>query len=574
MAPVLSPGQILDDRYEILGLLAEGGMGAVYRARRTLLGDEVAIKIVRAEHGGRGARDRFFRESRASARLRHPHIVSILDFSVDDEDHPFLVMELLNGLSVKDEIASKGKLTLEEVQTIVPPLCEALQFAHDLGIVHRDLKPANIVAHEFGDGQRVYKIVDFGLANLRDTQETRLTGPHEFLGTLAYASPEQLTGSVVDSRSDIYSLGAVIYEMLTGRVPFVGTDPMALLTAHLSAPVPRVSESIDGMPAWVDIAISRALAKHPDERWPTIADLSHALSAGAGTSTTSIRTTPAPGGLLATYELGERVGPGRLGSVVYRGTHRALGHPVAIRILRRDSPRNWEGAKARFMREAQALQVAHPSIIQVRDYGEESDLLYLVTDYFEGQSLRELMNSAGPMPWPRLAPLVAQLVEATRVLHRRKGLLCGVSPDIMRIVTDDEGERLLISSAGVWQAQDLLATLQDKTLRGTALADTELRYTAPELLTGRNADFRSDVFTMGVLAYEMATATLPYDGASMPELLGNMLRGGPADPCVQQPELPARAGAAILRALKPAPDDRFESAREFGEAVMADRPVR
>jgi serine/threonine protein kinase len=568
MTAVFSPGQILDDRYEILGLLAEGGMGEVYRARRTLLGDEVAIKIVRGEHGGRGGRDRFLRESRASARLRHPYIVSILDFNVDDDDHPFLVMELLNGLSVKDEIAKKGKLTLADVQTIVPPLCAALQFAHDLGIVHRDLKPANIVAHEFAPGQRVYKVVDFGLANLRDTQETRLTGPHEFLGTLAYASPEQLTGGVVDARSDIYSFGAVVYEMLTGRLPFAGPDPMAFLTAHLNAPVPKVADVIADVPTWVDIAIGRALAKHPEERWTTISELGHALTAGAGTSTTVIRTGPAPGGLLATYELGERVGPGRLGSVVYRGTHRALGHPVAIRLLRRDAQRNWEGARARFMREAQALQVAHPSIIQVRDYGEESDLLYLVTDYFEGQSLREVMTVAGPMAWTRLAPLLAQLVEATRMLHRRKGLLCGVSPDIMRITADDDGERLLISSAGVWQAQDLLATLQDKTLRGTALADTELRYTAPELMTGRNADVRSDVFTMGVVAYEMATATLPYDGASMAELLGSMLRGDPVDPCVRQPTLPAHAAAALRKALRPSPDDRFATAREFGDALL------
>ena len=109
---MFSPGQILDDRYEILALLAEGGMGAVYRARRTLLGDEVAIKIVRGEHGAAGSRDRFFRESRASARLRHPYIVSILDFNVDDEDHPFLVMELLNGPSLKEEIATKGRMTL------------------------------------------------------------------------------------------------------------------------------------------------------------------------------------------------------------------------------------------------------------------------------------------------------------------------------------------------------------------------------------------------------------------------------------------------------------------------------
>src|SRR4029450_5311755 len=121
MTLVFSPGQILDDRYEILGLLAEGGMGTVYRAKRTLLGDEVAIKVVRSDHANRGMRERFLRESRASARLRHPHIVSILDFNVDDEDHPFLVMELLNGLSVRDEIASRGRFTLAAGEAIVPP---------------------------------------------------------------------------------------------------------------------------------------------------------------------------------------------------------------------------------------------------------------------------------------------------------------------------------------------------------------------------------------------------------------------------------------------------------------------
>jgi serine/threonine protein kinase len=566
---VLSPGQILDERYEILALLAEGGMGAVYRARRTLLGDEVAIKIVRGDHTGQGPRDRFFRESRASARLRHPHIVSILDFNVDDEQHPFLVMELLNGPSIKDELTSKGRFTLDEVQTIVTPICTALQFAHDLGIVHRDLKPANIVAHQFGQGQRVYKIVDFGLANLRESDETRLTGPHEFLGTIAYASPEQLTGGVVDTGSDTYSLGAVVFEMLTGRPPFMGPDAMSILNAHLNTPVPRLSEHSTDLPAWVELTVSRALAKDPATRWATIAEFGNALQAGgSGDSTTVIRTAPSKGGLLATYDLGERLGPGRLDSVVYKGTHRALGHPVAIRLLRRDTQRNWDGARARFMREAQALQVAHPSIIQVRDYGEEPDLVYLVTDFIEGQSLREVMSAAGPMPWPRLKRLLSQLVEATRMLHRRKGLLCGVSPDIMRVTADDEGERLLISSAGIWQAQDLLATLHDRTLRGVALADTELRYTAPELLTGRSADVRSDIFTMGVLAYEMATATLPYDGGSMQELLGSMLRGQPADPTDRQASLPTHAGAAIMRALHPSAEERFQSAQEFGQHLL------
>ena len=567
-------GQILDGRYEILAPLAEGGMGAVYRARRTLLGDEVAIKIVRADQTGDAPRERFLRESRACARLRHPNIVSILDFNADQAEHPFLVMELLNGPSLKDEIAANGRLPVADVQEIVQQVCDALQFAHDSGIVHRDLKPANVVAHAFAPDQRVYKVVDFGLANIRESDETRLTGPHEFIGTVAYASPEQLTGAVVDHRSDIYSLGAVVFEMVTGRTPFGEVDPMSVLNAHLNSPVPRPSSICPDIPAWVDLAVCRAMAKHPDDRWQRISDFSAALaSAGGATSTTEARTRGTTSTLLTTYDIADRVGPGRLGSDVYRGTHRALGHPVAIRLLRRDTQRNWEGARARFLHEARTLQVGHPSIIQVRDFGEEPDLVYVVTDFIEGSSLRALMNEVGPFPWPRLRPLLMQLVDAARTLHRRKGLLCGVNPDIMRVTRDEDGERLMISSAGIWQAQDLLSTLHEQTLRGVGLADAEIRYVAPELLTGRTADVRSDIFTMGVLAYELATGALPYDGSSMPELLGAMLRGTHPSARDRQSTLPECADQAIARGLRPTPEDRFESSAEFGAALMKSESV-
>jgi serine/threonine-protein kinase len=253
---------------------------------------------------------------------------------------------------------------------------------------------------------------------------------------------------------------------------------------------------------------------------------------------------------------------------VFRGTHRALGHPVAIRLLRRAADRNWDGVRARFLREAKTMQVTHPSIIQVRDYGDEGDLVYVVTDFFEGSSLRELITSEGALEWPRLRPLLAQLVDAVRTLHKRKGRLCGLSPDIVRVTSDEDGERLLISSAGIWQARDLLATLNEQTLRGGVMTDTELQYVAPELLTGRTADARSDVFTMAVLAYELATAALPYDGASMPALLGAMLAGRPADPREAQPTLPDAAADALLKALRPAPEDRFRSAEEFGASLL------
>jgi serine/threonine protein kinase len=573
---VLSAGTIVDGRYEIVAPLAEGGMGAVFRARRTFLGDEVAIKIVRADLGKDAApRERFLREGRACAQLRHPNIVSILDYSLDAEGRPYLVMELLNGLSLRQEIAARAPMPLDEVLQIVAPLCGALQLAHDHGILHRDLKPANIVAHDFGGGTRTHKIVDFGLVRQLSSDTTRLTGAHQFIGTFTYAAPEQVSGGTMDARADQYSLAVVIYEMLTGHPPFEESDPALLVHALLTRAATPPSARVPGLPKWIDVVVGRALAKMAADRYDSMTAFAAALQSDSARDQTTIamnRPSASSAGLLGTYELGERLGAGRLGSEVFRGTHRALRHPVAIRLLRRSGGRNWDGVRARFMREARTLQVTHPSIIQVRDYGEEGDLVYLVTDLIEGPSLRDVLAAGGAMAWPRLQPLLAQLVEAARALHRKGGLLCGVSPEIMRIVpadlAADEGERLMISTAGIWQASDLLATLGDETLRGLALADVELHYIAPELLTGQNADVRSDVFTMGVVAYEMATATLPYEGKTMPALLGAMLRGKPADPASCQQTLPAAAAAAILRALAPAPEDR-PTARELGGALVS-----
>ena len=571
---VLRVGTIVDGRYEILAPLAEGGMGAVFRARRMHLGDEVALKIVRADIGDDlAARERFLRESRACAQLRHPNIVSILDYNVDAEGRPFMVMELLNGGSLRQELSQRGTLPLHEVQAIAGALSGALQLAHDRGILHRDLKPANVVAHDFGGGMRAYKIVDFGLVRELSSDSTRLTGAHQFLGTITYAAPEQLLGGQLDARSDQYSFAVVVYEALTGRPPVQEKDPSQLVTALLSKPLIPPTSLRSELPKWIDVVLGRALARTPAHRYESMTAFAGAMqSFGNQDRSTVILNAPAPSasGLLGTYELGERLGPGRLGSEVFTGTHRALGHPVAIRLLRRSADRNWDAVRARFLREAKTLQVAHPSIIQVRDYGEEGDLVYLVTDFISGSSLREVIRQDGALPWLRLRPLLAQLVEAARVLHRKGGLLCGLNPDIVRVAPDaeDEGERLMISTAGIWQAQDLLATLADDTLRGSALADVELHYVAPEILTGQNADVKSDIFTLGVLAYEMATSVRPYDGATMPALLGAMLKGKVKDPREKQPTLPQQSAAAIVRALSPDPSDRFPTARELATALL------
>jgi len=260
--------------------------------------------------------------------------------------------------------------------------------------------------------------------------------------------------------------------------------------------------------------------------------------------------------------------------VVHRGTHRALGLPVAIRLLRRENRPDWDAVRGRFLREARSLQVPHPSIIQVRDYGEENDTLHVVTDFIEGRSLLETLDADAPLDWPRAWRLVDQVVDAVCALHRRGALFCGANPGVIRMTTDEDGERLMISTGGISQIQDLLASLSDAALRGGSLADDELPYVAPEVLTGRPIEPSADIFAIGVLAYEMVTGIQPFAGRSLPELLGSMMSGSPRHPGEVNAEVPAGAAACILRCLEREPASRHDSAVALRRAWRGVEPAR
>jgi serine/threonine protein kinase len=557
---VLTIGATLDGRYEIGELLAAGGMGEVYRARRILLGDEVVIKVIRTTGGDAGRmRQRFMRESRLCAKLRHPNIVTILDFAITTDGQPYLVMEYLNGPSLRDLLASGGPIPIADVQRIVGPLCGALRLAHDAGVVHRDLKPGNIVSHRFESGETVFKVIDFGLASLREGGDDQLTVGDEFMGTVVYASPEQLEAQPLDARTDIYSLGSVVFEMVTGRPPFEAASALGVITKHLCDPPPALSQVEPRVPAWLDEAVGKALAKSPADRWQTMADFARALAPGDGGADRS-EGVPPVSALEGKYEIGPVIAAGRLGSQVHLATHRALGLPVAIRLLRRQEGHDWEAVRARFLREARGLQVSHPSVIQVRDFGEERDTLYVVTDMIDGPSLLRVIQEEAPLPWERVHRLGAQLIDATLAVHRRNVLVCGLNPGIIRMTTDEDGERLLISTGGISQVQELLASLSDSALRGGDLGSSEMPYIAPEVLSGKAADVRSDVFTIGTLIYEMATGHVPFAGRTLPELLGTMLGAPAPDPRVVHPELSTTGGACLLQCLEKDPASRFATA--------------
>jgi eukaryotic-like serine/threonine-protein kinase len=272
-------GRVLDGRYAIEGKLGEGGLGVVYRATQTRLGRPVAVKVLHAEHAKKQMlRDRFEREARSLARLAHPNIVDVIDYGIDEEA-PFLVMELLEGRPL--DAAIRAGLAPDEGLAIGRSVIGAVAYAHGKGVVHRDLKPGNIFLQRLPDGTESPRVLDFGLAKFlgETTAGAALTKTGAILGTPAYMSPEQASGATSDIRADVYSLGIVLYELLTGTRPFLG-PPAELLRMHLLADLPSLESGRPGLPDAdaLDVVLRRATAKSASKRYAHAGELLDALA--------------------------------------------------------------------------------------------------------------------------------------------------------------------------------------------------------------------------------------------------------------------------------------------------------
>ncbi len=290
-APDPRVGLILDSKYKLIDSLGQGGMGSVFRAQRLHIGDEVAVKLLHRDLvREKQALERFRREARTAAMIRHPNVVSIHDFNdgTGETSEAYIVMELVQGVSLGNLLRRGGRMSPERAVRLMQDICAGVGVAHRQGLLHRDLKPDNVIvvppSHE-GD-EETAKVVDFGLAKVRDvTAQTALTQTGAVLGTLYYMSPEQCSGEELDARSDVYSLGAMLYEMLTGAPPFRSNNFAGLISKHLHEPPPHFPPSFGVSPAIESVCL-RALAKNRDQRQPdAIAfgrDLQKALTAPEG----------------------------------------------------------------------------------------------------------------------------------------------------------------------------------------------------------------------------------------------------------------------------------------------------
>jgi serine/threonine protein kinase len=290
-------GRVLDGKYEIVAPLGSGGMGAVYRARRVHIGDEVAIKVLHPRlTNDEKLVERFRREARAAAQLQHPNVVTIHDYGEarGPDGFAYIVMELVRGESLRDLLRREGRLEPRRAVSLMRDVCAGVGAAHRRGIVHRDIKPDNIIvtpADEDRPAESV-KVVDFGIAKLRDlaAEGSTLTEAGMMVGTLFYMSPEQCKGEPLDSRADVYSLGAMLHEMLAGAPPFTASNITSMIFKHVGEPPPPLPEDLN-IPQALRAAVLRALSKAPDARPSDASEFAREIQS-ALTSAPAAGTTP------------------------------------------------------------------------------------------------------------------------------------------------------------------------------------------------------------------------------------------------------------------------------------------
>ena len=282
-------GMLIHDRYRIESLVAKGSMGVVYKAMQEAIGRAVAVKVM---HGylvnDDGSMKRYQKEAKAASRLNHPNITTVYDFGVLASGQPYIVMDLLHGKSLADVLVERGQLTMGQTLMVINQVCQALGEAHNRGIVHRDIKPENMVIEELSDGRGIHvKVVDFGIATFaagEDDTIGKITKTGTICGSPFYMSPEQCDAGKTDTRSDLYSLGIVLFECLTGMVPFESKDIYLVLSAQVKDPPPRLSKIRPDMEfsQEIEMMVAKSLAKDPDARFQTAQEFWNALAAASG----------------------------------------------------------------------------------------------------------------------------------------------------------------------------------------------------------------------------------------------------------------------------------------------------
>ncbi|MCK4409721.1 MAG: protein kinase [Candidatus Eisenbacteria sp.] len=599
--------------YRILEKLGEGGMGVVYRAEDTKLGREVALKFLSSEGAGSSQdRARFLREARAAAALDHRNICPVYEIG-EAEGQAFIAMAFVDGESLRRRIET-GASDLSEIVEIVAQVADGLSAAHEKGVVHRDIKPENIMV----TGGCGVRITDFGLAKL--AAATRLTRPGSILGTIPYMSPEQASREDVDHRSDIWSLGVILYEMVTGERPFTGAHGPEIMYSILNDK-PRLLTSLrPDAPDELEDLVERCLAKEADERIQSAVELASALrrigladpdrtkaagvSADEVTAAVSVRRPSDLPCEIAGYKIHQRLGEGGMGMVYLAEQEKPVRRRVALKVIKLGM--DTKEVIARFESERQALAMMnHPNIARIFEAGStEEGRPYFAMEYVPGESVTEYCDKHRLSIRERL-DLFMQVCRGIHHAHQKGIIHRDIKPSNILVMLQDDTPTPKVIDFGVAKA-----TTQHLTERTVFTEFGELvgtpEYMSPEQLemTGLDVDTTTDVYSLGVLLYELLVGALPFEPKTLREAGWDGLRQlirevDPPRPSTRIAEAEERAAEAAgrrqteaealrksvsgeldwitMRALEKDRTRRYQSASEFAadvERYMNDEPVQ
>jgi serine/threonine protein kinase len=614
-------GTTIAGKYLVEKEIRKETMATLYAARDTSADRPVWLKVIHPHLVVKGKFvERFRQEAEIMAELDLPQVPKVLDQGVEGETH-YIVMEQVTGSFLEDTLQRFGVLEVDQALSYVQQVAECLHMVNLRGVVHRDIRPANIIVTPANS----VKVVNFGLARSAEDEGFTMT---EALGTPDYISPEQAEGGEVDTRSDIYSLGVTIYELLAGEPPYRGPSPMEVVMKHISAPIPSVRHARPDVSVEVDGIIERCMAKNPDDRYQTPAELvarirevlgqppvelPTELAAGLAALTAPAdevvappppppeevaappeveeEVTPPPppvevepepvaeeaveygpgeelkkGQMLGQYRIEGIIGVGGM-ATVYKAFQPDVGRHVAIKVL----PRYFAHDPAfveRFKREARTIaRLEHTHILPMYDYGEEQGLTYIVMRYMEAGTLREVIVQ-GPVELDKTAHIIRQVASALDYAHKNKVIHRDLKPS--NILIDKQGDAYL-SDFGIAKLTEAKSQITGASIVGTPA------YLSPEQGHGKEIDGRSDVYSLGVILFEMLTGKVPYDGPTPLSIALKHVNEPVPLPRSINPDVPEAVESVILKALAKAPEDRYqtagEMARELRQAVEAPEKV-
>ena len=555
-------------RYRVIDRLGGGGAGVVYKAEDVKLERLVALKFLSAYRSENdGDKRRFLREARASSALDHPNICTVYEIDETGDGRLFIAMAFCEGETLKRKV-ERGPLPVAEAVRIAAQIAAGLAAAHAKGIIHRDVKPANVIVAPDG---RV-KIVDFGIAKLAD--QSRLTREGTAVGTAGYMAPEQIRGDAVDPRTDVWALGVVLYEMVTGRTPFPGDNDQERIRGILNAGPEPMAVLRPGVPVQLERIVAVALAKRPGDRYrdmaamqadllelagsagspvliesldPTLRDIPSGPSAGTSVTEDADHLV---GRTLAHYRVLEYIGGGGMG-VVYKAEDLRLARTVALKFLPPELTRDPE-AKARFLQEARAASVLdHPNICTIHEVGETDDgRLYLAMPYYGGETLRRRIER-GPLTIDDAIDIGEQIARGLAKAHRGGIVHRDIKPANL-MVTDDGVVKIL--DFGLAKLAGAAAITRTGSSVGTPA------YMSPEQARGEDVDHRTDLWSFGVVLYEMVAGRRPFRGEHDQAVLYAILNEPPKPLTEMRSEAPPELERIAEGLLAKDPGNRYPTA--------------